>query len=172
MQRKRNAPTEEILNTLLEGTELLLEWMENPHAQRRRIRGILTHEEWEKIFGDQKKKAALRRMKKKKWIMDRELGDTVAFELSNQAIIEYLKASIKREPSRPGTRETLVVFDFPEAAQSGRKGWRRLLKTLGFKRLQLSVWSTMRDIGDQILALVKALKIEKWVRVYSGTQLS
>ncbi len=172
MKPLRNNVAREILDMLLEGTDLLLEWAENPHAQRRRLRGTLTHEEWEKIFGDQKRKAALRRLKKKKWIQDRRHGNEVVFELNDKAIVEYLKASIKREPSRPGTRETLVVFDIPEAARNARKSWRRLLKAVGFQRLQLSVWSSMKDIGDQILALVKALGIEKWVKVYSGTKLS
>jgi len=172
MPGKKNAVVQEILDMLLEGTELLFEWMENPHAQRRRVRGILTNEEWERIFGDQNRKAALRRLKKKKWIEDRQLGNDVVFELSNKAIIEYLKGLIKQEPTRPGTRETLVVFDIPEAARNARKSWRRLLKTLGFHKQQLSVWSSMKDIGDQVLALVKALGIEKWVKVYSGTELS
>ncbi|MBI4435755.1 hypothetical protein HY630_03725 [Candidatus Uhrbacteria bacterium] len=172
MAGKKNAIVQEILDMLLEGTELLFEWMENPHAQRRRVRGILTHEEWEKIFGDQKRNAALRRLKKKKWINDRQLGNDVVFELSNKAIIEYLKGLIKQEPPRPGTRETLVVFDIPEAARSARTNWRRLLKALGFHKQQLSVWSSMKNIGDQVLALVKALGIEKWVKVYSGTELN
>ena len=121
MPGKKNAVVQEILDMLLEGTELLFEWMENPHAQRRRVRGILTHEEWERIFGDQKRKAALRRLKKKKWIEDRQLGNDVVFELSNEVIIEYLKGLIKQEPLRLGTRETLVVFDIPEAARNARK---------------------------------------------------
>ena len=168
----KNQVIHEILEVLLEGTDLLLEWMENPHAQRRRINGILTHEEWEKLFGHQKRKSALRRLKKKKWIEDRQLGNGVVFELSCEAVVEYLKASIKREPTRPGNRETLVVFDIPEAARNARKSWRRLLKKLGFKKVQLSVWSSMKDISDQILGLVKALGIDKWVKVYSGTELS
>jgi DNA-binding transcriptional regulator PaaX len=172
MPGKKNAVIQEILDMLLEGTRLLLEWMENPHAQRRRIYGILTHEEWEKLFGDQRMKAALCRLKKRKWIEDRHLGNNIEFELSNEAIVEYVKWHVRSKPSHQDDEETLVVFDFPEAARKARQKWRRLLKGIGFTRLQLSVWSSLRDVGKEVQSLIATLGIQKWVRVYKAKVIS
>ena len=162
---------QEILSMLIEGTDLLLEWMENPHAQRRRIYGILTHEEWERLFHDQRRKAALKRMREKKWLEDKQTGNVVTFELSKDAIVEHLKVAIQNKKPLPTYQMTLVSFDFPEVTRKARLTWRRLLKKLGFNRIQLSVWSHTKDIAQEIRYLTSALNIDKWVMIFRAESI-
>jgi len=41
-----------------------------------------------------------------------------------------------------------------------------LLKSVGFTQKQLSVWFSNKSILDEMQALVRILKIEKWVNIY------
>jgi DNA-binding transcriptional regulator PaaX len=172
MPGKRNVVIREILDLLLEGTELLFEWMENPHAQRRRLRGVLTQQEWEQVFGDQRKKKALRRLRKKQWVEDRQQGNIVTFTLSDEALIEHLKQKVLENRSLPKHQKTIVAFDFPEVARKARLMWRRLLKKLGFTKEQQSVWVSKFDVGEHIQSLAVVLKITAWVKVYRAETLS
>ncbi|NQV90456.1 CRISPR-associated endonuclease Cas2 [Candidatus Uhrbacteria bacterium] len=166
---KRNQILHEILDVLSEGGRLISEWMENPHALRRRIRGTIPSAEWDKIFEDQRKNRTLQQIRKKEWIQDQRKGNEVVFILSNEAIVAYLTNSAISESQNNHTFETLVVFDIPEVARKARQHFRRLLKKFGFSQIQRSVWSSMNNMGQQMQTLVKILGIEKWVNVYHAS---
>ena len=61
----------------------------------------------------------------------------------------------------------LMQFDFPEAAKLARDNFRGYLKSIGFKYVQGSVWSTDKDVKAPICALIELLKIERWVKIYT-----
>lgn len=169
---KRNEVFQEILDVITEGGGLLMEWMENPHALRRRIRGTIPSEEWNRLFADKRKKRALRGLRKKKWIENKQKGNEIVFDLSNDAVIEYLKLSISQVNLNTHHNETLVIFDIPEVARNARQRFRRLLKKLGFRQAQLSVWSSLKDISPQMHSLITVLGIQKWVNVYRAILLN
>ena len=160
-----------VVDGLMDGMNEAVDWFNDPHKYNHRLRGYLPQEEWDRLFGDVKKKTILRRLRKKKWVEDRRLGNGVTYSLSQEVLVEYLRNSIKQTVSTVHAGELLVAFDFPEAAGRARRDWRRLLKSVGFKQVQLSVWSTIKAVEDQMLQLVKLLGVQKWVKVYRGYEL-
>lgn len=163
----RNKITQDILDMLVEASDLTFEWMANPYKQYRRIQGIMEPEEWNRIFRERKKRRALKELKRKKWLSERQEGNRIIYEIEEAAIVHYLKESIRFETSiLPTPMTILVTFDFPEAARKARNSFRHLLKQIGFKQKQLSVWFSNKSVANEMHALVHALKLEKWVNVY------
>ena len=160
-----------VVDGLMDGTDEAVDWLNDPHKYNQRLRGCLPQEEWDRLFGDVKKKTILRRLRKKKWVEDSRLGNGITYSLSQEVLVEYLKSSIKQTDSKVHAGELLVAFDFPEAASRARRDWRRLLKAVGFKRVQLSVWSTIKAVEDQMVQLVRIIGVQKWVKVYRGYDL-
>ncbi|KKW32739.1 MAG: hypothetical protein UY76_C0018G0002 [Candidatus Uhrbacteria bacterium GW2011_GWA2_52_8d] len=166
-KQNRNNVTQEILDMLFEAGDLLLEWMENPQKQSRRIRGIMEQDEWNRLFGDQKKKRALRRLKKQAWLSHRREGNRMAYEIHESAVAQFLNNTIRSSTSLlPTPMIVLVTFDFPETARKARNSFRHYLKQVGFSQKQLSVWASKKSVMKEICLLIRTLKIEKWVNVY------
>lgn len=171
MKKTKGELIRTVVDRLVDGTNEAIDWFNDPHKYNQRLRGYLPQEEWDRLFGDTKRKTILRRLKKKKWIEDRRLGNGVTYSLSQNVLVEYLRNSIKQTTSIVHAGELLVAFDFPEAAGRARREWRRLLKSVGFKQIQLSVWSTVKSVEEQITQLVKLLGLQKWVKIYRGYEL-
>jgi hypothetical protein len=171
MKKTKGELTRIVVDGLMDGMNEAVDWFNDPHKYNQRLRGYLPQEEWDRLFGDVKKKATLRRLRKKKWVEDRRLGNGVTYSLSRDVLVEYLKNSMRHTSHEVHAGELLLAFDFPEAACRARRDWRRLLKSVGFKQVQLSVWSTIKSVEDQILQLVRLLGVHKWVRVYRGYEL-
>jgi len=124
-------------------------------------------EEWNRIFREKKKRRALKELKRKKWLTERQEGDKVVYELTESAVIQHLKSTIRSTTDvLPEPSIVLVTFDFPEAARRARNSFRYFLKSAGFAQKQLSVWFSTKSILGEMQALIRVLKIEKWVAVY------
>ena len=165
--QKRNNVTKEIIDTLVEASDLTIEWMNNPYKQYRRIRGIMEPEEWNRIFREKKKRRVLKELKRKKWLTQRREGNQIVYELAESVAIHHLKTMIRSTIAvLPEPSIVLVAFDFPEAARKARNSFRYFLKSVGFKQRQLSVWFSNKSILGEMQALVRILKIEKWVNIY------
>ncbi|KKW33464.1 MAG: hypothetical protein UY76_C0002G0018 [Candidatus Uhrbacteria bacterium GW2011_GWA2_52_8d] len=171
MKKAKGELINEIIDTLMHGVNEAVDWFNDPQAYDRKLRGYLSQDEWNRLFGDQKKKLILRRLKKKKWVEARQVGNTVTYLLSHDILAEHLKQSMRTTASKIHSGELLIAFDFPEAAGRARRDWRRLLKGVGFKQVQLSVWSTVKAVEEQVLQLVRLLRIQKWVKVYRCYEL-
>lgn len=171
MKKSKGELIRAVVDGLVDGVNEAVDWFNDPHAYQQRLRGYLPQEEWDRLFGDEKKKTVLRRLKKKKWVDDQKMGNGVTYILSHDILAEYLKDSIKNTTSKIHAGEVVVAFDFPEAASRARRDWRRLLKSVGFKQVQLSVWSTVKAVEEQIAQLVKLLGIERWVKIYRGYEI-
>jgi len=171
MKKTKGELIQVIVDGLIDGVNEAIDWFNDPYKYNQRLRGYLPQEEWDRLFADNKRRTTLRRLKKKKWIEDRRLGNGVTYSLSQDVLAEYLRNSIKKTTAKIQTGEILVAFDFPEAASRARRDWRRLLKSVGFKQVQLSVWSTVKSVEEQITQLVGVLGIQKWVKVYRGYEI-
>ncbi|MBI4592301.1 hypothetical protein HY733_02535 [Candidatus Uhrbacteria bacterium] len=162
-----NNITQEINETLLEASDLTIEWMNNPYKQYKRIRGIMEPEEWNRIFGEKKKRRVLKELKRRTWLTERREGNKVVYELAESVTIQRLKTTIRSTIAvLPEPSIILVAFDFPEAARRARDSFRFFLKSVGFAQKQLSVWFSNKSILDEMQTLVRMLKIEKWVNIY------
>lgn len=171
MKKTKDELIQTVVNGLVDGTNEAIDWFNDPHAYGQRLRGYLPQEEWDRLFGDVKRRRIHRKLKKRKWIEDRMTGNGVTYSLSQDILVEYLKNSMRETPSKIHTGEILVAFDFPEAAGRARRDWRRLLKSVGFKQVQLSVWSTLKSVEEQITQLVRLLGLQKWVKIYRGYEI-
>jgi hypothetical protein len=112
------------------------------------------------------RKQAIRRLKHAKYIKERREGERVILELTDKGKVRGMEAALKSTRRISDHRLCLVSFDFPEAARSARNHFRLFLKKAGLNFVQGSVWSSSRDVSNQLKALVRILKIERWVKVY------
>lgn len=118
----------------------------------------------------QRLRAAARRLEKKGFLEKIARDDKRAW-----AITEMGKAYIDRHQN-PKTLEdgtlTIVSFDIPEQYKLSRQSLRRFLKSLGFTRHHLSVWTSDKDWADILSQKAKELQIDPWVVVLQGKILS
>lgn len=65
----------------------------------------------------------------------------------------------------------LVIFDIPVSRGSTRRIFRQLLKNLGFKQVQQSVWVTEFDRRDIIIEAIAAYRLDGLVEFYEAARL-
>jgi len=164
--KKKKSIVGEVMGSLIDGGGMLFDWASNPYAFRREMRGGMSSEEWDAIFRKNKEARALKQMQHKGWVQNHQEGEQVIYLLSKDAIIEGVKHKVRTNTQQlPGGYETVIIFDFPEAAKSARTTFRRFLKSSGFEQKQLSVWTTKSNVTSEIHQLIKLLGIEKWASV-------
>lgn len=65
----------------------------------------------------------------------------------------------------------LVIFDIPEHRTDARHEFRALLKKLGFRLVQQSVWETDYDRREIIIEAIHAYKLDGCVEFYEAARL-
>ena len=60
----------------------------------------------------------------------------------------------------------MVIFDIPEDQRSKRRQLRQILKEWQFVPVQKSVWLTGKDYKDELVELIKELRINQYVKLY------
>lgn len=91
-----------------------------------------------------------------------------------------LKISLKgRQIIQPFIAEKLsnnaklmVIFDIPEEYAGRRQRLRNLLKQLGFKQIQLSVWMSDKDHCSLLFESIVELELPQWVQLYEASKIS
>ncbi len=164
-----------VLDDFLDDLNFITELLTLPAyaGPRHNFEAHIAMKEWEQMYGaERKKRRALNELRKKKWITDRRQGQEIVVRIHADAVVAAIKERIGRiEKKLPGGEMCLVSFDFPNGASKARDRWRFMIKQFGFKGVQLSLYSTERLISEEVLALVKALGAEKWVKVYLAREL-
>ncbi|HLD21061.1 MAG TPA: hypothetical protein VJB64_03110 [Patescibacteria group bacterium] len=159
-----------IVENLLDGFDVVGELLTLPpySGPRYNFEYHMAEKEWQKVYGaDLKQKRALREMRKRKWITDRKKGDGVIVKLHSDVIVSHLKDRILQKTKQiPNEKVCLLSFDFPNGATKARNKWRGLIRRLGLVKEQLSLYSTKFDIADELVALIKVLELERWIRVF------
>lgn len=133
----------------------------------------MAQKEWEKMYGGEiKKRRALRDLRKKNWLDAKILGNEVIVSISSSAVVTALKNRILSINRKVGDgMKCLLSYDFPLGSDKARKVWLKLIKNLGLKQEQQSLYSTEFDVGEELMALAKATGVERWTRVYTATEL-
>lgn len=67
--------------------------------------------------------------------------------------------------------QLLVIFDIPVIRGSTRRDFRQLLKNLGFKQVQQSVWVTSYDRRDSIIEAIAEYQLDGYVEFYEAARL-
>lgn len=66
----------------------------------------------------------------------------------------------------------LVIFDIPEHKRAARDYFRHLLKRLGFKQIQLSVWQSDQDHRDIVSEAAREFDITDNVQIYEAAKIT
>lgn len=68
--------------------------------------------------------------------------------------------------------QLMVIFDIPEVRAGTRRQLRTLLRNLGFKQVQLSVWITVYDHTTTVREAIRSLGLEQDVQLYEAAPVS
>ena len=113
------------------------------------------------------RRQAINRLRQQKLIRLRQEGERVVYELTTNGRIKALKKLVQSSDDIFfDDRLCLVSFDIPEASRIARQEFRRFLKSAGFSFLHKSVWTIKKDVRREVLELITALKITRWVSVF------
>jgi len=107
-------------------------------------------------------------LKRKKWLLTKRTEKGLFVKLSDEGKMEKLRRTLEKRPKLKGGMVCLVMFDVPETARNSREAFRYFLKSVGFRLLQQSVWSSDRDVSEEVQRFVQDARIQKWVQVFVG----
>lgn len=109
----------------------------------------------------------IRLLEKSKQLQLIKEGNEVFYQITTKGRLEAIKTVIlTKDQYLPDGDFCLVIFDIPEDIRKVRWAFRDLLKRAEFYQVQKSVWESDREVVEEIRELVKALKIDKYVKVY------
>lgn len=147
--------------------EKILEWMDASSYEAKLMRT--------KVGSMQKKlkkkqwRAVVKRLKGQGLIEDRKLGDRVVLRLTDEGIRRiWIRRIQMARASSTATDLCFVIFDVPEKEKVARDTFRYFLKSCNFKLVQRSVWACPSSIVPELVAFVKYLNLQRWVRVIKG----
>ncbi len=164
---------QEVLDSLVGGLDLVLEWAESPLAFRRsHFGGRLSAAEWKEVCRTRRCREAFNRLQEKDWIKIKVEAETVIFRLQKDALCATVQERIRKtKKALPHKMVCLVAFDFPVAANDARTFWRRFLRGSGFVQKQLSVWVSDKDVANDVRLLVELLEVSRRVSVYQSREV-
>lgn len=112
------------------------------------------------------------RAKQQKLIKTKKEGDKIYQYLTKKGAISLLKSKIiLEEKALPEGEICFVIFDIPEDIKHVRDTFRKLLKDIGFRMTQRSVWEGDLDIVDDLRSLVDIMNAQKYIRVYHALDI-
>jgi len=92
-----------------------------------------------------------------RWVRDLNRNDLIIIEkhknkesikITNKGKLKIVEAISKSKKRESNTR--LISFDIPEYMKIQRNQFRRVIKRLGFKQLQQSLWVIDRDVSELV----------------------
>ena len=60
----------------------------------------------------------------------------------------------------------MVIFDIPQTHKKARNLLRSVLKNLGYKMFQQSVWVTPYDVSEKTETLLQHYSLDKYVKIF------
>lgn len=123
-----------------------------------------SEKEWEAI-------RALRRLESSGYIKKKKKEKKIY--LTQKGYLEILKYQIQKEHSKWDGKWRIIIFDVSEDKRNYRDFLRHILRWLGFKKLQKSVWVYPYDVKDKIKELlrIQKLKIEDDIRFLTAEEI-
>ena len=123
---------------------------------------------WKKEIDAEKIKDGIYELNRQKFIKKKENYDgSILVSLTEKGMLRALKVIFinfdKRKEKWDG-KWRVIAFDIPEECRKGRNTLRYRFKVGGFYELQKSLFVYPYDCQKEVEALVKLLKLEKYVR--------
>lgn len=101
-------------------------------------------------------------LKKRGYLDFDDVGDSV--KLTDKAKIRLIDKYVS--DSESDGKRRLVSFDIPEIKKRQRNGFRRCIKTMGFRQIQKSLWVCDKNIGELVECAAKEHEVEKYVAYF------
>lgn len=116
---------------------------------------------------------ALKSLQKRNYLTCYAEGEKILIAMTQAGIEEALKRQIKQKRRKLKKQERVYVsFDIPEVTKSVRVALRRLLKESGFTMVQMSLWSSRRDVGKEFAKFIELIGAKKWIYVFIGSPIT
>lgn len=94
-------------------------------------------------------------------------NNQVKFSLQARQTVQQFIA-----PTLPSGAQLMVIFDIPESMAHLRQKFRRVLRLLGFRQVQQSVWLTDKDHREILAETIDELGINDYAQLYEAAQLT
>lgn len=109
----------------------------------------------------------LYQLKKRGWIKFVKDGGEKHYALTEHGVLEALAAKMRlySAPEQWDGKWRMVIFDIPEDAHNHRDKLRSLLKELGYKYLQGSVWISPHPLDREAIAYLHAANLHRFIRI-------
>jgi CRISPR-associated endonuclease Cas2 len=147
---------EGVLDFILDTAQLLPLPFETPYMWARRMKryepGRISH--------------ALTRLRKKGSVRFTTIGSQKFIQLTKKGQMQALLNKSKVMKQKTWDRKwRLIVFDIPEQDHAQRDEFRRLLRKIGFLKLQASVFINPYPISSEAIEYLKISGLIKYIRV-------
>jgi CRISPR-associated endonuclease Cas2 len=102
------------------------------------------------------------------WIKIKSLEGKKGLMLTKRGMGKALRASfsIGGRAKRPDGKWLMVIFDIPTAHPKARSLMRSVLRNMGYKMFQQSVWVTPYDVSEKTEKLLQFYSLEKYVKIF------
>jgi len=109
-------------------------------------------------------------LKKNNWIEVKSLKGHKTVILTKQGVDKALKAKFKSDDQKKTKRKDkkwlMIIFDVPEKSKVKRELLRSILKNLGYKLFQKSVWITPYDVSEKTEKALQFYTLDNYVRTF------
>jgi len=109
-------------------------------------------------------------LKKRNYIKVKNLQGKQAIMLTqkgiNKAIMNYFKKDITKFNKRKDGKWIMIIFDIPQKHNKARGLLRSILKNLGYKMFQQSVWVTPYDVSEKTEELLQWYSLDEYVKIF------
>jgi hypothetical protein len=123
-----------------------------------------------KVLADRRRRFRdqLRKMKERKLIRLKKDGEAMIIDLTAKGLEKRLKILIGRKKAVPGEPSTIIIYDIPEHLHRSRDELRRFLRSVGFERIQRSVWVIEKDVALLMRSWIDGKRWKRWIVVFTG----
>lgn len=110
-------------------------------------------------------------LKKQGYIQIATLKERQGILLTPKGKRKALGAKFSLEPppqfkKRRDGKWLMVIFDIPEKKKRLREDFRKFLYSLGFQKLQKSVWVSPYDVQKQLDEIIRVYNLENFIRIF------
>lgn len=99
--------------------------------------------------------------KRSGYVTVQKVGGQESIVFTNKAKLAVVDRIAER--SKIDQKYRFVSFDIPERLRKNRNQFRRVIKRLGFRQIQQSLWVSDRSIGDLVEMAANEYKIEQYI---------
>ena len=107
-------------------------------------------------------------LKKRNYIKVKNLKNSSAFIITKNGISKALKASfsIEKRAKREDGKWIMLMFDVPQTHRKARNLLKSILRNLGYKMFQQSVWISPYDVSEKTEKLLQLYDLDNYVKIF------